>query len=175
MIAKLQENDGIDVRLATEADAETIHALIVALAKATGLRQRVTSKPEHFRRHGAGEQPAFHALIAECDGKPLGLCLYFYSFSSWRGELGVYVQDLFVAEETRGSGLGRRLIAETVRIAKARGATYLRLSVGKANAAAQEFYRTIGLSESEDECIYQAMGSAFDRLGRAAKARESGP
>jgi len=175
MIAKLQENDGIEVRLATERDAETIHSLIADLAKATGLRQRVTSKPESFRRHGAGEQPAFQALIAERDGKPLGLCLYFYSFSSWRGELGVYVQDLFVTDETRGSGLGRRLIAETVRIGKARGATYLRLSVGKANAAAQEFYRTIGLRESEDECIYQAVGSAFDRLSHAANAAESGP
>ncbi|MEX2125301.1 MAG: GNAT family N-acetyltransferase [Woeseia sp.] len=164
----------IVIRLATAQDAERIHALIVGLAKATGLRQKVTSKPENFLRHGSGEQPAFQALIAERAGAPLGLSLFFYSFSSWRGEVGVYVQDLFVADETRGSGLGRRLIAETVRLAKARGATWLRLSVGKANTASQEFYRAIGLSESDDECIYQAVGPAFERLARGPYAKGTG-
>lgn len=168
MIASVKGPVGITVRLATEDDAATIHALIVDLARATGLREKVTSEPEHFARHGAGERPAFQALIAEREGQALGLCLFFYSFSSWRGELGVYVQDLFVATAARGSGLGRRLIHDTARLAKQRGATYLRLSVAKENSAAQEFYRTIGLGESEDECIYQASGDAFERLAVAA-------
>lgn len=159
---------GIVVRLATELDAATIHSLIVELARATGLRQKVTSRPEHFQRHGAGDRPAFQALIAEQGGKPLGLCLFFYSFSSWRGEIGVYVQDLFVSDEARGSGLGRRLIAETTTLAKKRGASYLRLSVARENMAAQTFYRSIGMSEAGDECIYQAAGPAFDRLARIA-------
>jgi ribosomal protein S18 acetylase RimI-like enzyme len=169
MIARLQQND-IEVRLATDRDASTIHALIVELGKATGLRQKVTSRPEHFLRHGSGDRPAFQAFIAERAGKPLGLCLFFYSFSSWRGELGVYVQDLFVSSEARGSGLGRRLIEETARLAKKRGATYLRLSVARENTAAQKFYRTIGMSEAEDECIYQAAGSAFERLALTSDA-----
>jgi len=169
MIAKLQQPD-IDVRLATERDAATIHSLIVELGRATGLRQKVTSKPEHFLRHGSGDRPAFQAFLAECDGKALGLCLFFYSFSSWRGELGVYVQDLFVSDDARGSGLGRRLITETARLAKGRGATYLRLSVARENMAAQKFYRSIGMSEAEDECVYQAAGAAFERLTRTAGA-----
>ncbi|MEX2495993.1 MAG: GNAT family N-acetyltransferase [Woeseia sp.] len=154
----------IGIRLATEQDAGRIHALIVELAKATGLREKVTSKPEHFLRHGFGEPPAFQALIAERADTPLGLCLFFYSFSSWRGEVGVYVQDLYVAAETRGSGLGRRLIAETARLARQRGATYLRLSVATKNSSAQDFYRAIGLTKSDDECIFQAVGAAFDGL-----------
>jgi len=160
----------IGIRLATADDATGIHGMIVELARATGLRQKVTSRPEHFLRHGSGERPAFEAYIAECAGKALGLCLFFYSFSSWRGELGVYVQDLYVSEEARGSGLGRRLIAETVRLAKSRGATYLRLSVGRENTTAQEFYRAIGMSGSEDECIYQAEGEEFERLAGDAGA-----
>jgi len=169
MIAKLRHPD-IDVRLATDHDASTIHALIVELGRATGLRQKVTSRPEHFLRHGSGDRPAFEAFIAERDGRPLGLCLFFYSFSSWRGELGVYVQDLFVSGDARGCGLGRRLIMETARLAKGRGATYLRLSVARENTAAQKFYRTIGMSEAEDECIYQAAGPDFERLTRMAGA-----
>jgi ribosomal protein S18 acetylase RimI-like enzyme len=168
VIVPTKNDVAITVRLATEDDAATIHALIVDLARATGLREKVTSKPEHFGRHGAGDRPAFPAFIAEREGKALGLCLFFYSFSSWRGELGVYVQDLFVADAARGSGLGRRLIRDTVRLAKQRGATYLRLSVAKENTAAQKFYRSIGFGESEDECIYQASGDAFERLISAA-------
>jgi ribosomal protein S18 acetylase RimI-like enzyme len=166
--AGLSTADDIVIRLATAGDAAGIHGMIVKLAKATGLRQKVTSKPENFLRHGAGDRPAFEAYIAERAGKAVGLCLFFYSFSSWRGEPGVYVQDLYVSGEARGCGLGRRLIAQTVRLAKVRGATYLRLSVARENTAAQQFYRTIGITESEDECIYQAAGPAFERLAGAA-------
>jgi ribosomal protein S18 acetylase RimI-like enzyme len=162
--AKLSTADDTVIRLATADDAASIHSMIVELANATGLRQKVTSKPKNFLRHGAGDRPAFEAYIAERAGKALGLCLFFYSFSSWRGEPGVYVQDLYVSDDARGCGLGRRLIEQTVRLAKARGATYLRLSVARKNTAAQEFYRTIGMSESEDECIYQVAGPAFERL-----------
>ena len=168
MIAKLKNPTGITVRLATEHDAATIHALIVDLARATGLREKVTSGPEHFSRHGSGERPAFQAFIAEYEGQALGLCLFFYSFSSWRGELGVYVQDLFVSEAARGSGLGRRLIGETALLARQRGATYLRLSVEKENTAAQKFYRAIGMMEAKNECTYQVAGAAFERLTSAA-------
>jgi ribosomal protein S18 acetylase RimI-like enzyme len=152
------------IRLATEQDVDKLHAMILALAKATGLREKVTSRPEDFRRFGSRGQPAFQALIAEQGTEAVGLALFFYSFSSWRGELGVYVQDLFVSDTVRGTGLGRRLVIETARLAKKRGATYLRLSVAKENVAAQKFYRGIGLSLSADECIYQAMGAAFDKL-----------
>jgi len=162
------------IRLATEEDVGKLHAMVVGLAKATGLREKVTSKPEDFRRFGSRGQPAFQALIAELDGEPVGLSLFFYSFSSWRGELGVYVQDLYVSEKLRGSGLGRRLIAETARHARKRGATYLRLSVGKANTAAQAFYRSIGLALSEDECIYQAIGAAFEQLTGKNERKQTG-
>lgn len=168
MIVPTKNDLGITVRLATEQDAATVHALIVDLARATGLREKVTSKPEHFSRYGSGERPVFQAFIAEREGQALGLCLFFYSFSSWRGELGVYVQDLFVCDAERGSGLGRRLIGETARCARQRGATHLRLSVAKHNTAAQKFYRTIGMTESKDECIYQVAGAAFERLSSAA-------
>ena len=171
--ARLQRESDIGIRLATADDAASIHSMIVALAKATGQRQQVTSKPEHFLRHVGGARPAFEAYIAERAGRSLGLCLFFYSFSSWRGELGVYVQDLYVSDEARGSGLGRRLIAETVRHGKDRGATYLRLSVAGENTAAQEFYRAIGMSRSEDERIYQAAGAEFERLAGAESGRTS--
>jgi GNAT superfamily N-acetyltransferase len=154
----------ITIRAATEGDAAKLHAMLVELARATALREKVTSTPEDLRRLGFRDKPAFQALLAEQGGRPVGLSLFFYNFSSWRGELGVYVQDLYVAEDLRGSGLGRRLIAETASLGKKQGATHLRLSVDRSNTEAQDFYLQLGLEHADQECIFQATGRAFGRL-----------
>ncbi|HET6630605.1 MAG TPA: GNAT family N-acetyltransferase [Woeseiaceae bacterium] len=155
---------GIVIRAATADDAEDLHAMLLELARDTGLRERIRSKPDDFRKLGFRERPAFQALIAERDGKPVGLSLFFYNFSSWRGELGVYVQDLYVAAEARGTGLGRRLLVETIKRGRTQGATHLRLSVDRDNEGAQKFYRKLGLKLSGSELMFQATGAAFQRL-----------
>ncbi len=152
------------IRGATAADVEDIHRLIVELAAATGKAHLVRSAPGDFLRFGFEGRPAFQALIAEHRGRIAGLSLYFYNFSSWRGELGVYIQDLVVAADARGLGLGRELMRETARRARADGATHLRLAVDKSNAGAIGFYRGLGLERSDDECIFQARGPAFRAL-----------
>lgn len=172
MSAAAHDAADVVIRAATPEDAERLHALLLGLARSTGLKEKIRSKPDDFRRLGFREKPAFQALIAECGGTSLGVCLYFYNFSSWRGEMGIYVQDLYVADEARGTGLGRRLLAETVKLGKAQGATHLRLSVDRANLRAQRFYRRLGLKAQEHELIFQATGAAFERLSRADQRKE---
>ncbi len=156
------------IRRASEADAGIIHALVVELATAIGRTGKVASRVEDIRDQGFGADPAFEALIAECDGAPVGLCLFFESFSSWDGRRGVYVQDIYVSEAARGRGLGRRLLSEAAAISRARGGSYLRLSVAAENDQAQAFYRRIGLSWSRDERIYQLRGDDFAALAQDA-------
>lgn len=160
MTATSRQAGEVSIRPATERDASLLHGLILRLAAATPAGKDVSSVPEDLARHAA----RFEALIAERGGEPVGFCLWFASFSSWRGEPGVYVQDLYVAEDARGTGLGRRLLAETARRARQQGARYLRLSVASHNATARGFYRSTGLAHAEDERIYQAVGETFDRL-----------
>lgn len=152
------------IRPAVAADVDDIHALIVHLAESTGHAEKITSTPADFLRSGFSEPVAFQALIAEHLDQVIGLSLFFYTFSSWRGELGVYVQDLVVAEPARGSGLGRQLIQETVRVALKRGATHLRLSVAAGNDRAAQFYDHLGLTPSDEERIFEADGPAFAQL-----------
>ena len=156
------------IRRASEADAGTIHGLVVELAAAIGRTGKVASRVEDIRDQGFGADPAFEALIAERDGAAVGLCLFFESFSTWDGRRGVYVQDIYVSEAARGLGLGRRLLAEAAAISRARGGSYLRLSVEAENDKAQAFYRRIGLAWSRDERIYQARGGDFAALARDA-------
>ncbi len=157
------------IRRATEADAETIHRLVLDLAESIGQRRKVASRVEDILHAGFGAKPAFEALIAELNGVAVGLCLFFESFSSWDGRRGVYVQDLFVAEPARGCGLGGRLLAEAAALSRARGGSYLRLSVEAENEAAQAFYRRVGLRWSASERIYQVRGDDFTALARGAQ------
>jgi ribosomal protein S18 acetylase RimI-like enzyme len=150
------------IRRASEADAGIIHALVVELAAGIGKTEKVVSSVADIRDRGFGPDPAFEALIAERAGAPVGLCLFFESFSTWDG------RDIYVAEAARGRGLGRRLLAEAAAISRARGGSYLRLSVEADNDTAQAFYRRVGLTWSTAERIYQVRGEDFAALAAGA-------
>lgn len=158
----------ITVRLAVAADVTAIHALLMQLADGTGQRHKLRSKAADLLEHGFSEQPMFHVLLAERAGAVLGLSLFLYLFSSWRGEPGVYMQDLVVDRSSRAGGVGRLLIQETARHAKQRGATHLRLSVERDNAEAIRFYRRIGLRASDGELIFEAGQVVFERLAASS-------
>ncbi len=164
----MDDADDITLRPAVRADASAIAHMIRRLAEATGELHKVRSTAADFDRHGFGNSPAFLGLLALGADRPVGLSLWFYSFSSWRGDLGAYLQDLYVDEALRGRGIGRRLLGETARRARADGATHLRLSVATDNDAAREFYDRLGFTYRDDECIYQIADAAFGELaGRA--------
>lgn len=159
-----ESNDAIVIRPAVAADVADIHRLVVHLAQTTGHPLKITSTPDDFLAAGFSEPVAFHALIAERANQAIGLSLFFYTFSSWRGELGAYVQDLVVIEEARGLGIGKLLMRETAKLAINRGATHLRLSVAADNESASEFYHRIGLLASDDERIFEASGHVLAQL-----------
>ena len=168
-MSALQAQATITVRRAERTDAAAIHALVTELACARNALHKVRSSIADIERDGFGEAPAFEALIAEVGGQPVGLCLYFGSYSTWRGTPGIYVQDLVVAESARGLGVGRRLLAEAAAIARARGGSYLRLSVDDDNPRAQAFYRRCGFGHSESELIFVLDETDFLGLAEGAK------
>lgn len=110
----------------------------------------------------------FEVLLAEKAGAIVGVILYFYTFSSWRGEPGVYIQDLVVTEAARGQGLGERLLRELVCAVRERDATHLRLAVDCNNTSAIRFYERCGLASVESDFIFEIEGDDFLRLGGAS-------
>lgn len=164
-----RRSEKVTIRRAERRDAEAIHDLVVELARARESMDKVASSVADIARNGFGDDPAFEALMAEIDGSPVGLCLYFRSYSTWRGQRGIYVQDLVVAKHARGLGVGARLLAAAAALGKARGCGYLRLSVEADNERAQAFYARHGLSHSEAERIYLLDDMAFDALAAAAE------
>jgi GNAT superfamily N-acetyltransferase len=154
----------IVIRRAGPADAQAVYDLVVALAKARDATDKVVSTTADIMRDGFGADPAFESLIAELDDVPVGLCLYFGSYSTWRGQRGIYVQDLIVTDRARGLGVGHRLLAAMAELAKARGCGYLRLSVEADNTRAQSFYLRGGFRHSAAELIYVLDDAGFDDL-----------
>lgn len=160
----MNDSDPVMIRIAVAADAEDIARMVRALAAGNGESHKVRSQAGDFARHGFGEAPAFQALIAERGDEALGLSLWFCNFSSWRGDIGIYLQDLYVDDSQRGTGLGRRLLIETARRGRDSGASHLRLSVSNSNSGARTFYERLGLEYRDDECIYQISDRAFGAL-----------
>lgn len=117
---------------------------------------------EDVKRHGFGDPPDFHALVAEAGGAIAGTALYFTEFSTWRGKRGVYLQDIYVKPNARGKGVGEKLINRLAKEAKALGAVYLRLAVDRDNLDGARFYERLHFTEVDRDRIYKLDGAAFD-------------
>lgn len=159
------------IRRATPADAETIAAMLARLAEETGDGARFASTPETIRAHGFGRSALFETLIAEQDGTPVGLALFFRHYSTTRGQPGVYVQDLWTAPQARGQGLGAQLLAAAADHAHAAwGAGYLALTTHGHNEAARAFYERLGFAAQADDVPMMLDGSGFSALVTRAEA-----
>lgn len=133
----------IAIRPATAADVPALRAMLQALSDHEGGPQ--VASEAALRAHGFGPAPIFHALLAEDGSRPVGMILYFPDFSSHRGEPGIYVQDLYVAPETRGQGTGRLLLRAAL-AAQTWGARYITLGVDPTNETALAFYGRLGFT-----------------------------
>lgn len=113
-----------------------------------------------------GECSTAEGLVAHDDGRIIGYALFYPNFSSFRGERGLYLEDLFVAGEYRKMGIGERLIREVARIAAARGFVRIDFSVLKNNHAAQRFYRRLGAESNPDDIHFKISAHAFRNLAQ---------
>lgn len=155
------------VRLATAEDAATILGLIKALAAFENLSDHVKATEADLLRDGFGAQPRFECLIAEHNGEAVGFALFFTSYSTFEGRAGLYLEDLFVVEDARKLGVGRRLIHALAKLALARDCARLELSVLDWNPA-RGFYRKLGFEHNEEWLPYRADGEALRKLAGGA-------
>lgn len=145
------------IRPARAEDVPTLLRLLTAMAAEDGAR--IGSTEASLLAAGFGPAPHFHALLAEGDGAALGMILYFPEYSTWRGEMGLFVQDLYVAPAGRGAGLGRALMAGALAHADW-SPNFLTLMVARKNAGARAFYQSLGLTlrDDADQLILQGQG-----------------
>ena len=117
------------IRNATPDDTHSIASMIRALADYEHLTHEVVLDDDDLRTHLFGEHRYAEALVAEHDGKAVGFALFFPHYSTFHGQPGMYLEDLFVFPEHRGGGHGKALLARLAQICVERGAPRLDWSV----------------------------------------------
>jgi GNAT superfamily N-acetyltransferase len=169
------------VRPAVEADVPRIRELVADLASYERAADSVKVTVEQLRVALFGAQPAAFALVAESSGEVVGFALYFLNFSTWEGVQGIYLEDLYVAPEVRGSGLGKALLQSLAAIAVSRGYARFEWSVLNWNTPSIDFYRAMGAEPMGDWTVFRLSGPALTaaaRLsapGRAAARADAAP
>ncbi|HEU0117362.1 MAG TPA: GNAT family N-acetyltransferase [Alphaproteobacteria bacterium] len=131
-------------RVATKSDVATILKFICGLAEYEKLAHEVVATEEILTRTLFGPKSYAECLLAEVDGVPAGFALFFHTFSTFLGKPGIYLEDLFVPPEHRGSGIGKGFFRELARIAVERDCGRLEWAVLDWNEPAIEFYKTLG-------------------------------
>jgi GNAT superfamily N-acetyltransferase len=154
------------IRPARPDDAATIATLIGELAEYEKLAHEAKATADDIRRHIFGPRPFAEVLIAEVDGEPVGFALFFHNFSTFRGQPGIYLEDLFVRPEHRGKGLGKALLVQLARLAVERGCGRLEWAVLDWNAPSIAFYKSLGSRPMDEWTVYRLDGEALESLGR---------
>ncbi len=127
------------VRVATPSDVLAIHEMIVELAIFEREQDAVINTPESLHKD-LFERQICHAWIAEVDQNPVAFALYYFGYSTWKGPI-LYLEDLYVKEAHRKSGLGQVLFNKVVEIAKETGVKRMDWQVLAWNASAIAFYQ----------------------------------
>jgi GNAT superfamily N-acetyltransferase len=149
------------IRPATSADTPTIARLIRALAEYERLSHRVTFDEARLHEHLFGPRPFAEVLLAEDGGAVVGFALFFHDFSTFMGQPGLYLEDLFVEPAHRGQGHGKALLRALARLAVERGCGRVNWSVLDWNEPAIRFYRSLGAVPMDEWTVYRLAGDAL--------------
>ena len=108
-----------------------------------------------------GDSPALFGHVAEHDGVVVGMALWFLNFSTWRGTHGIYLEDLYVSPQHRGSGLGQALLRTLAAVCVERGYSRLEWSVLDWNTPSIEFYVAAGAVPMDEWTVFRLTDDAL--------------
>jgi GNAT superfamily N-acetyltransferase len=154
----------VQIRPAEPGDTPLIYSMIKQLAEYEGAPGEVTGTVELLTDALFGERRSAEALIAEIDGEPVGFAVFHGTFSTWECRPGLWLEDLYVPPEHRGSGVGRALLAHLAEIAVARGCARLEWVVLDWNELALGFYDRLGAKRLDDWVIHRLDGPLLEAV-----------
>jgi GNAT superfamily N-acetyltransferase len=154
----------VSIRAATLADSALILQFIRDLAEYEKLLDTVAATEADIAAALFGANPRAFADIAEIDGAPVGFALWFYSFSTFVGRHGIYLEDLFVRPDARGSGAGKALLAGLAKRCVDENLGRLEWTVLDWNAPSIAFYDSLGAAAMDEWIIRRMTGDALRKL-----------
>ncbi|KAA1425716.1 GNAT family N-acetyltransferase [Nocardioides antri] len=154
------------IREATVEDSGDILRLIRELATYEREPDAVANTADLVERWLFGPEAVASALVAEIEGRVVGIAVWYPSYSTWTGAPGVYLEDLFVEPEHRGHGFGKAFLVALARIAVDRGYQRFEWVVLDWNTPSIEFYEALGARPMRDWTTYRVEGEQLTALSR---------
>ena len=157
----------ITIRDAVPADASQILTFITELARYEKAEHEVLATVETIESSLFGPDSTTQALICEREGQPIGFAVYFFNYSTWLAKHGLYLEDLYVTPEARGTGAGKALLKHLAQIAVARGCGRFEWSVLDWNEPAIKVYESLGAKPQNEWVGYRLTGDALLALAES--------
>ncbi|OQC24299.1 MAG: Acetyltransferase (GNAT) family protein [Deltaproteobacteria bacterium ADurb.Bin072] len=165
---------GFTLREAFIDDVPLVLAFIKELAEYERLIHEVKATEDALRTSLFGERKVAEAVIGYCEGEPACFALFFHNFSTFLGQSGIYIEDLYVRPAFRGRGFGRAIFAWLACLARDRGCGRLEWWVLDWNEPALQFYRSLGAVPMSEWTVQRLGGEALDRLAGEGKKIDKG-
>jgi len=161
---------------ATERDVALIFSFIRKLAEYEKLSHEVVATEDRLRDGLFGARPVAEVLLAYWADEPAGFALYFPNFSTFLGQPGIYLEDLFVEPAFRGRGIGKALLTRLAKITQERNCGRLEWAVLDWNRPAIDFYKSLGAVAKDEWTVFRLAGDSLNRLaeGSASHSSEGG-
>ena len=154
----------LDIRNARPGEEGLILQMVRDLATYEREPDAVVSTEAMVAETFFGSNPQVHCFVAEADGRPVALAIWFLTYSTWTGRPSLYLEDLFVAEHARGHGVARALFVRLAQEAKARGCARMDWAVLDWNVEAMAFYERMGARRQTGWQPWRLHGEALDRM-----------
>jgi GNAT superfamily N-acetyltransferase len=155
---------GFEIRPATEADTPVVLSFVKQLAEYEKLAHEVVATESAIRDTLFGNRRIAEVAIGYFETKPVGFVLFFHNYSTFLGQPGLYIEDLFVNEAYRRRGFGRALLLYVARLAQERRCGRLEWSVLDWNEPAIRFYKKLGSVPMSEWTVFRITGESLKRL-----------
>ena len=151
----------MSIRKATPNDMPQVLELIQELAVFEKEPEAVVITAADLVRDGFSENPLFHCFVAEIDQKIIGIALYYYRYSTWKGKT-LHLEDLIVKESQRGTGIGFQLYSEIIRQGQRDQVRRIEWAGLDWNTPAIDFYKKTGAKVLSEWCVAQMDEEGID-------------
>ena len=154
----------IEIRQASIEGSSLILKFVTELAIYEKAEHEVKATQCDIENSLFGSDSKTKAVICNIDNKPVGFAVYFFNYSTWLAKHGLYLEDLYVSSEHRGSGAGKALLKYLAKIALSNDCGRFEWSVLDWNEPAIQFYQSIGAKPQNEWVGYRLSGRSLEEF-----------
>lgn len=167
LVNKGKHLSNIEIRNATIEDSALILKFVTELAIYEKAEHEVKATECDIQDSQFGSDLNTKAAICNIDNKPVGFAVYFFNYSTWLGKHGLYLEDLYVSSEYRGSGAGKAMLKHLAKMALAKKCGRFEWSVLDWNEPAIKFYQSIGAKPQDEWIGYRLAGESLEKFANS--------